>query len=421
MRHVYACEPMQTTLMFIIRTDILLWIFGAVSIIISAVCLFWQRRERKNLKRELKILEGMNKRNVEFEMVLKAMKLATWKVDVPNYTVSFDSDFREYDNYYAAPDTDVSDVFSHILPEDAQRAKDMLRALLEGRVDEIHIEYRMRTLYSDELYWGESYAMVGRRDSDGKPLELIGTSRRIDEQKRVQQELTDARNKAEESDRLKSAFLANMSHEIRTPLNAIVGFSDILPLVENKEEQAHLISLIQENNHKLLRMINDIVNISKMEAGAQPPHYEDFDINALIKEKVDRFRVQNKNADIQFLSNHLEGTKLLHSDRSRVSEILEQYLLNAVKFTEKGFIEVGHDDMPGNMMRLWVRDTGRGIPLDKCETIFEHFVKLDDFVPGTGLGLPICRSVARSIGAQVGVESQEGEGSNFWLEMPVGK
>jgi len=408
-------------LLFFVRTDILLWIVGALSVVLAAAFLFWQRREQKKLKRELKILEGLNKRNVEFELVLKAMKLATWKVDVPSFTVAFDSDFREFDNYSAVPDTKVSDVFNHLLPEDAERGKQAFRDLIEGKVEDVHIEYRMRALYSDQLYWGESYCMVGRRAPDGTPLELIGTSRRIDEQKLIQQQLTDARNKAEESDRLKSAFLANMSHEIRTPLNAIVGFSDVLPMVEDKEERAHLVALIQENNQKLLRMINDIVNISKMEAGAQPSHNEDFDVNMLIDDKIGHFRQQNTNPNLQFINNNEGGRMIIHSDRGRVSEILEQYLLNAVKFTEKGSVIMGYDSMPGDMLRIWVRDTGCGIPSDKCESIFEHFVKLDEFVPGTGLGLPICRSVARTIGARVGVESQEGVGSNFWLELPVGK
>ncbi len=407
----------EILLLMKISSDFLMWIIGALIIVAAGLILLWQRREQKHLQEELNLLETMNKQNVEYDLVLKAMKLATWKLDVLSYTVTFDSDYRDSNSYSPASGTDVDDVFNHLVPEDAERTQHSLQQLIEGAIDEIHEEYRMKLPHSDIVYWGETYAMIGKRDDDGQPLEIIGTSRRIDEQKRIEEELTSARNKAEESDRLKSAFLANMSHEIRTPLNAIVGFSDILPMVENKEERVQLISLIQENNHKLLRMINDIVNISKLEAGAQPLHKDVFDLNMLLKEKAEQFRSTNTNADIDIIALVSEKPKQIVSDRTRISEVLEQYMLNAIKFTEKGSITLGYDQMPGDYTRIWVRDTGKGIPTDKQDKIFNHFVKLDEFIPGTGLGLPICRSIAKSMDAHIGVDSQEGSGSTFWIEL----
>lgn len=405
--------------MFAVRTDVLLWVIGTAIIVIAAVMLWWQFREERKLKDELNVLHSLNKRNIELDLVLKAMKLATWKADVVARTVTFDSDYREFNNIQPLPDTSVYDVFSHLLPDDREKAIAGMEALIEGTIDEYHLQYRMKEEGSDRLYWGESYAMIGRRGPNGEPLEIIGTTRRIDKQKKIEDELRDARNKAEESDRLKSAFLANISHEIRTPLNAIVGFSDILPLVDDKDERAHLVSLIQENNGKLLRMIDDIVNISKLEAGAESAEKEDFDLNELLQEKVSSHQIRNTKPDIEISLKPMQETLIIHSDRNRLSEIIEQYMLNAVKFTDKGSVVVGYDHMPGNAVRIWVQDTGKGIPADQCEKIFEHFVKLDDFVPGTGLGLPICRSTAQSIGAKVGVDSQEGIGSNFWVEVRI--
>lgn len=402
-----------------IRTDVLLWIIGGILILIAVVMLILQFREHNKLKKNLSILQSLNKRNIELDMVLKAMKLATWKVDVTTRNVTFDSDYREANNLAVPPDSSVYNIFSHLLPEYSQKAMAGMEALLEGSIDEFHLEYRMKSEDSEQLYWGESYAMIGRRSPTGEPLEIIGTSRRIDQQKKNEDELREARNKAEESDRLKSAFLANISHEIRTPLNAIVGFSDILPLVDDKEERANIISLIQENNRKLLHMIDDIVNISKLEAGVESVQKEDFDLNQLLQEKVSKHQAENTKPDVDISLSTKDESLIIHTDRYRLSEILEQYLLNAVKFTDNGSVVVGYDLMPGDAVRIWVQDSGKGIPADQCDKIFEHFVKLDNFVPGTGLGLPICRSTAQSIGAKVGVESQEGVGSNFWVELRV--
>ena len=403
-----------------IRFDILLWVIAVAVIVIAAIVLWLQRHDHRTLRRELKQLEQLNKRNVEFETVLKTMKLATWKVDVPSHSVTLVSDFRENYNYAPALETDTSDIFQHLLPEDAQHAQMGMKQLMGGEIEEFKVQYQVKLPSTDIMYWGETYATVGKKDAQGLPLEIIGVSRRIDEQKRIETELVQALNKAEESDRLKSAFLANMSHEIRTPLNAIVGFSDVLPSVEDADERAYLIGLIQENNRKLLKMMDDIVNISKIEAGSEPPEMSDFDLNILLSEVAERHRNQNVNEQVKIETCCSDAVMLLHSDRSRISEILDEYVANALKFTESGIVTLGYNVLADKQLRIWVRDTGKGIPTDQSEKVFEQFVKLDEHASGTGLGLFICRSVAQSIGAHVGVESEEGKGSKFWVEMPLG-
>lgn len=404
-------------LVFVEHSDILTWLVCAVVVAAAGFMLWWQRREQTRLQKELDILESMNRQNVEIDMVLKTMKVATWKIDVPSRTVAFDSDYRDYSDYLSARELPMVEFAKRIAPEDRDRIHQNMLALMEGHSDDYSVQYRVCPFGHDRYVWEESFCMVSEHNEAGEPQTVVGISMSIDNQKKVEQELIEARNKAEESDRLKTAFLANISHEIRTPLNAIVGFSDILPMVEDKEEHAHLISLIQENNQKLLRMIEDIVNISKLESGSQTPNMESFDLNLLLREKAEVHRHQNQNPDVEILTSRDEGPMMIHSDRGRVAEILEQYMLNAVKFTETGSITLGYDQMPANHVRIWVRDTGRGIPAGQQDKIFEHFVKLDEFVPGTGLGLPICRSTAQSIGALVGVDSQEGIGSTFWVEI----
>ena len=407
------------TLLMSFNTDVLVWIVGFVAIVVAGLLLWLQRHDHARLKAEVDMLDSLSKHNIEFDMVPKTMKLATWKIDVASLTVTFDSDYREYSTYAGSGKMSVKEFSMRIAPEDREFIHQCMRDMYEGRRDEYTVQYRYNPVGVDGYVWEESFCMVSQRNEGGEPLTIVGTSMCIDAQKRTEDELTEARNKAEESDRLKSAFLANISHEIRTPLNAIVGFSDILPMVSEEEEREHLLALIQENNHKLLHMIDDLVNISKLEAGIKPPKMEDFNLYMLLKEQADLHKLHHTNPNVEIQVMPCDGQLMLRSDRARVGEILNQYMLNALKFTDKGSVMLGYDMLGHDHIRIWVRDTGKGIPADKCSQIFEQFVKLDDFVPGTGLGLPISRLMAQSMNGQVGVDSQEGEGSTFWVELSV--
>ena len=241
----------------------------------------------------------------------------------------------------------------------------------------------------------------------------------IDRQKDIERALIEARNKAEESDRLKSAFLANISHEIRTPLNAIVGFSDVLSMAQSEEERTQLVNLIKQNNAQLLRLFDDMVNMSKLDAGDDAVKKEHFDLKTLLVELADRYQPEYDKKGI-VLQTSVQDTDLqLYTDRGRLREILNQYLNNALKFTEKGSVTIGYE-LRGEHVRLWVRDTGKGIPAEHCnEHLFERFFKVDEFIAGTGLGLSICRSLAQTLGGTVGVQSKEGAGSLFWVEIAL--
>ena len=403
-----------------IKTDALTWGVGILVIAAASAALWIQRRNYRRLRKELDTLDSMGKRNVSFDMVSKTMKLATWRIDIATQEVTFDCDYREYPDYVSSKDMYMQDFITRIAPEDQERIRQAMQELFDGRKDENSARYRVRPYSTERYMWEESFCMVAERNEAGQPTAVVGASTCIEKQKKIEEELIEARNKAEESERLKSAFLANISHEIRTPLNAIVGFSDILPMVNEKEERDQLISLIQENNHKLLRMIDDLVNFSKIEAGVKPAEMEDFNLISLLKDVVGNSQQQYGKPGIEIRLMQSNETMMLHSDRKRVETILDHYMQNALKFTDKGSVTLGYDLLPKeDKIRIWVQDTGKGIPADKCSQIFEQFVKLDDFIPGTGLGLPICRLMARSINGSVGVDSQDGVGSKFWVKLPL--
>lgn len=230
-------------------------------------------------------------------------------------------------------------------------------------------------------------------------------------------ELILAKERAEESDRLKSAFLANMSHEIRTPLNAIVGFSSILAETAGTEENREYIQLIEENNYLLLQLINDILDLSKIEAGLLEFAYSNVNINYYLNELKESFCLRMPINVTCIVAPPLNEC-IIYTDKNRVMQIFCNYISNAIKYTTKGSITIGYYPPKENKLRLFVRDTGCGIAADKCQLIFDRFVKLDTFKQGTGLGLSICRMLADKMNATVGVLSKVDEGTEFWLELP---
>ena len=209
-----------------------------------------------------------------------------------------------------------------------------------------------------------------------------------------------------------------MSHEIRTPLNAIIGFSEILASTNEEKEKQEYISIIENNNALLLQLINDILDLSKIEAGSMEFTYSDFDLNDLMKE-LERSLLLKISPD-KYLTLHSELSLQdchIHSEKNRLSQLIINLVSNAIKFTDKGVINFGYT-VKGKMLHFYVTDTGCGIPKDKLDSVFGRFIKLNKFVPGTGLGLAICRSIVKRMGGEIGVISQENQGSTFWFEIP---
>ena len=231
--------------------------------------------------------------------------------------------------------------------------------------------------------------------------------------------LQEAKEKAEESNRLKSAFLANMSHEIRTPLNAIVGFSEMVCQTEEEEERKEFVKIISSNNILLLQLIDDILDLSKIEAGTMEFTFAQTDINELMEGICRQMQEKNSSPDIQILFTEKADQCMMYTDRIRLSQVIINFTNNALKFTPKGSIEMGYRiEEAKDEIYFYVKDTGIGIPADKIDKVFERFIKLNSFIKGTGLGLAICRVIVERLGGVIGVESKEGEGSRFWFRIP---
>lgn len=393
------------------------WGFAILFLVFLFVSLFVQRRIGKRLKAELEELDKIRKGNVEYDFILKAMKIAVWRYDVENHRIAFEKDYRDgRNNYVPALNETFQETLAVVAPADLDHVNRAFTDIIEGKTDFYHQEYQVVDKASGMSYWEESYATIVDRDSNGKPTKIVGTSQRIDERKELMTSLVAARNKAEESDRLKTAFLANMGHEIRTPLNAIVGFADLLPVVQSEEERNQLITEIQNNNQKLLHIIDGLVSMSKIEAGAKSLLMARVDLNQLLKQMIDTYQpTTNVPITLQCAMDKL----MIESDRDKLYEIIDNLIQNAVKFTTKGSIRAGYDLIEDNYVHIWVSDTGKGIAVTDQQRIFERFIKLDEYIPGTGLGLSVVKSHVQSLDGKMGVESEVGKGSTFWVDLPL--
>ena len=255
--------------------------------------------------------------------------------------------------------------------------------------------------------------LITNPDPGASPLLLIMLND-ITEQRQDQLALM----KVQEADKMKNAFIANMSHEIRTPLNAIVGFAHLVTETTNASEQREYFSIINKNCDLLLKLINDILDLSKIESGRLNYNVSEVELRDICQEA---YVVQSlkMTSDVALLYNSVAMPSVrLWIDPHRVEQVLLNLLSNAIKFTSKGFISLFYE-VEDMFVRVSVMDTGIGIPEDKLESVFERFVKLDDFYQGAGLGLPICKMIVEQLGGEIGVRSELGKGSTFWFTLPL--
>ena len=254
-------------------------------------------------------------------------------------------------------------------------------------------------------------------DKDGKLDGCFGLIRNMTRFIMAQEKLKQETQRANESGRLKSVFLANMTHEIRTPLNAIVGFSDLLQMMTTTEEKQELIHVIHNNCDMLLRLINDIMAVSSMDTNGLTMNPQDTDFAKDFEEICQSLAQRVENPNVQFIKENPYETLQTHLDTGRITQVITNFVTNAVKYTQEGHIQVGYR-IQDNGLYLYCEDTGTGIPKDKCEKVFDRFVKLNDYVQGTGLGLSICKAIAERCNGKIGVDSEVGQGSTFWMWIP---
>lgn len=239
----------------------------------------------------------------------------------------------------------------------------------------------------------------------------------VTELKKTERELILAKEKAEESNRLKTAFLANMSHEIRTPLNAIVGFSDLLGEIDNKEDRMEYIEIIKKNNKILLQLISDILDLSKIEAELLEFQLTDTDVNRLCVDAIASCQTRLE-AQVPIIFENLLPECHILTDTNRIHQVISNLISNAMKFTKEGDIRVGYHIVDGDTIRFYVKDTGIGIRKEAVDAVFDRFVKLNSFAQGSGLGLAICKNIVEQLNGSIGVTSEWGKGSCFWFTLP---
>ena len=323
-----------------------------------------------------------------------------------------------YRNVGEADETPLSDIFGtyrHFHPDDRALLIRFLDDARNGLTTQLSKE--MRVLREDGTYtWTHVNLLVKKYAPQDRIIEIISINYDITELKRTEEMLVKARDKAEASDRLKSAFLANMSHEIRTPLNAIVGFSSLLTSTENAAEKELYNSLIGHNNKLLLNLINDVIDLSKIESGYLELRPDWVNLTELLDESVAEYAHQVPSG-VELLTNYPAHDSLVELDKLRIKQILSDFLSNALKNTTTGHVEVFYE-VDHQSVRIGVKDTGRGIPQNMLEKIFERFEKLDSFAQGAGLGLPICKLIVEKMNGRILVDSQLGIGTTFIIELP---
>ena len=246
---------------------------------------------------------------------------------------------------------------------------------------------------------------------------IIGVSWDITDEKNAELEIVEARIRAEESDKLKSAFLANMSHEIRTPLNAIVGFAKLIGSAETEEEKQQFAEIIDTNSELLLQLINDILDISKIEAGTLEFRFKPMNLNDLCRSEYEVHKTRVKPGVELVFEEKYDDVQIV-CDQNRLAQVITNLLNNASKFTEQGSIRFGFD-LKDDRVEFYVEDTGVGIPEEKVRDVFDRFVKLNDFAAGTGLGLAISKMIVERMDGTIGVGSEVGKGTRFHFSIPV--
>lgn len=302
-------------------------------------------------------------------------------------------------------------------PDDQEHYHNMFTRLCRGEISEARIEARMLFPGKKEYVWREVFATVYERDEKGRPSVILGCSTNIQERKNQELSLEEAKVKAEAADKMKSKYLADMSHEIRTPLNAITGFSELMAFADTDEERMSYNDVIKMNNQLLMQLINDILDISKIEADAIKITYEQLDVSELMDTIYASAKLRvpggvklilEKGAD-----HHMFGT-----DSMRLLQLINNLVNNAIKNTKEGSITMGYTIQPDNQLRFYVRDTGIGIDKDKLKDVFGRFVKINDYMEGIGLGLAICKGLVVKMGGSIHVTSELGVGSEFSFILP---
>lgn len=314
-----------------------------------------------------------------------------------------------------------NEFISRVNANDLEMLTKDFQQLTDGIINELKLELRVVDSDGSNNYrWREITASLYERDEKNRPLVFLISSTDIHDRKSQELNLEEAIFKAEKADKMKSKYLADMSHEIRTPLNAITGFAELMAFTESSEERMSYYDVIRTNNQMLMQLINDILDLSKIEADVVQINYEPVDVDDLLDSAFastrlrmpPRVKLQMEKGNIQ----HTFGT-----DPIRLLQLITNLANNAIKHTREGSITIGYKCLPDNQLHFFVRDTGLGIPEEKQKQLFGRFAKVNDYAEGIGLGLAICQGLVTKMGGSLHVESKPGVGSEFSFILPSHK
>lgn len=388
------------------------------------------RREHSGLKAsyELKLKESkeieeqLQKRLHDLKKSQNTAKIGSWEFHFATNSFTGSEEISHLMGFPVGSEIAFQEISECILPEDREHADQGFVRLMETGETFVNVA-RMKKKDTGEI---RDFLTISELilDPEGNPKSIIGVNQDITELKQIERELTIAKERAEESDRLKSAFLANMSHEIRTPMNGIIGFTELLKKEGlTNEQQKTYISIIEQSGERLLNIINDIMDISKIESGQMKVLIKKSDVNEQIDYIQTFFKSEVENKGIQLvIKNDLPSDHtVILTDREKLFAILTNLVKNAIKYTDQGIIEFGCIQK-GDFLEFFVKDTGEGIPIARQAAIFERFIQADisdkSARHGTGLGLAITKAYVEMLGGTIWLESQEGKGSTFYFTLP---
>lgn len=384
-------------------------ILGSLLILFIIAYLTHSLSQERKRKREA--LRNLQYEHETLKLAIEGGTTYAWRKEKGG--LSFDSHFYKlisYPNQFIT----LEQILAFVHPDDSE----LFRTNFLQRDGHMNYKGQYRCKFSGEYQWWEfRYSFIL---NDGPTSVVTGLLQNIQEIKNRETELIQARQLAERAE-LKQSFLNNMSHEIRTPLNAIVGFSNILigdPDLSESDKQ-EFINIINLNNNLLLNLINDILELSRIDSGSASFNMQEEDLRSLLCSFYQTFSMQVK-PSLQFLQDFPEENMTVYVDPMRLQQVITNFLTNANKFTDTGYIKLGYRYSANeNAVRIFVEDTGKGIPPNEQEIIFDRFYKHDEFAQGTGLGLSICQSITERMKGRLEVESEEGKGSCFTIVLPL--
>lgn len=370
-------------------------------------------QRKKNNDRMNSVNRKLARTEEELRYLLNESKMKVWRSSFADRSVAFFKDLREYETKI-----DFDDFVGNTFGE---KEKELARAFIDPPHDDVHPQTLLLPVAdffsgSGEKRW-YSINRIPEHDETGRIAGCFGLIRDVTELMEAREKLRSETSRANESEQQKSVFLANMSHEIRTPLNAIVGFCDLLQSIDSPDDRKQFIRIIRNNCNMLLHLINDILIVSTMDTDGLQMTPRDIDFAREFNDVCVTLAQQAADTGVQFIIDNPCDTLPTRLDSERINQVIINFATNAMKHTRQGHIKVGYSQENGGI-RIYCEDTGDGIPKEKCADVFRRFVKLNDFVQGTGLGLSICKAIADACGGDIGVDSEPGKGSMFWIWIP---